>query len=462
MYYALNSMLIICLILILLVEFFISSHVQFTLWPEMVLYPWLHNNGFHLYRDIINPYFPMLTWILGGVTKIFGYDLKVFIYFTWGYILLTQIIFVAMTQKLFYSKKITIMAFLLYAALLTIFEGNSLWFDLFCTLPLLGAYYYLAKKENRQKYLIAGIFLGLGVLIKQTVIWTIIFLIIYQLILRLLKTLNTKKLIINTLSLISPIALMVIGTGLILYFQGIFKDFVFWSIKLPFGSLQKTSGFVEWPTRRNIFVMLFSFWPVIFFLPKIVKDNRLILALVFFLATFLFAFPRFGYFHLVVAAMFFSIIAGKFLIERSKFSMIYGAIILVLVSMTIKRSMPFSVRFFNKDTYMLAQKIEQQTKGDKFFVQNAPQQIYFINNIIPPRPWAINFPWYFENTGLQTRVIRALKEEKIKWIVFEKYQQNKNKFVPGTYRPEKLQQYLDKEYIISQEINSNILLLHEK
>lgn len=457
-----NIMFIFIVITILSFELYVFSHTQFTLWPEMVLYPWLYNKGFLLYREIINPYFPLLNWTLGGLTKILGYDLRVFIIFTWGYIILTQLIFALVVHALFHSKKITLVSLVFYVVLLVIFEGNGLWFDLFCTLPLLGAYCFLTKKESWQKYLIAGVCLGIGILIKQTVIWTIVLLIFYLLLLRVIKILNTKHLILNTFILISPIVTMVIGVGLIFYFQGIFNDFFFWSIKLPFGTLQKTPGFVEWPTKRSIILMVIIFYPLIIYISKIIRDRRLTLAFIFFASTFLFAFPRFGYFHLVTCIPFFALITARIFADRPIGRAIYMTLISYLLIVFIKKNTHFSIRFFDPAIYEIAKDIRRLTQNDGYFLQNAPQQIYFINDSLPTKPWAINFPWYFEKTSLQQRVVTGIKNEKIKWIVFEKYLNDVNRYFPGTYSPYVLDTYLIKNYQLKQKIRKNLLLLKLK
>ena len=60
--------------LLLLIHFVLLINTRFTLWPEMVVYPYLVNNGFMLYRDIINPYPPFLSYSLAIFAKIFGYQ----------------------------------------------------------------------------------------------------------------------------------------------------------------------------------------------------------------------------------------------------------------------------------------------------------------------------------------------------------------------------------------------------
>lgn len=431
---------VVAVVLILAFELLIFAFSQFTLWPEIVLYPWLLNNGFLLYKDIINPYFPLLTWILSVITKIFGYDLHIFIYLTWGYIFISQIVFIFIIQKLFKDKKATIISLLICVILTIIFEGNGLWFDLAVTLPFLLAYYFSAKS----RYLLIGVWLGVGLLIKQTVLWAIFGSLFYMFVS------NENHLILkkikNAAVFLFFIAALLAATAIIFYFQGIFSDFFFWAIKLPFGLMQKTPGFVELPTKRNILIMFIAFWPFVLFIPRILKDKKLILAGIFFISTFIFTFPRFGYFHLVAAIPFFSLISGKIFLERKVMLMIYLFFVGTLFIITFKRTTPFSIRFFDEDVYKLASIIKKETKGEPVFLQNSPQQIYFINRILPAKPWASNFPWYFEYNFLQDKTIASLKENQTKWIVLENYQKATNPNTPGSYMPKKLQSFIDSNY----------------
>lgn len=237
-------MFIIAIVSIFLGEFIALLSTTFTLWPEMVLYPWLHNNSFLLYKDIINPYFPGLTWVLSVWTAIFGYNPSVFIFFTWIVIFLSQLFLVFLVRKLFNDKKVTILSLLICAFLSVIFETNGLWFDLAVALPLLLGFYSLLKK----KYLLAGIFLAIGILIKQTVIWSLIGSALYIIVMT--KETPPKK-IKYLFYLLLPTSMLLFLLIVFFYLQGIIYDFLFWAVQLPFGSMQKTPGFVEFPTKRN-------------------------------------------------------------------------------------------------------------------------------------------------------------------------------------------------------------------
>jgi hypothetical protein len=352
-------------LLTFLTELVIFANTQFTLWPEMLMYPWLFNHGFLLYRDIVNPYFPLLTWILTLLTKIGGYSPNVYIAFTWGYILAAQIIFLIICMRIFKRKFEVFYAFLIYVLLFIAFEGNGLWFDLICMLPLLVAFYYLIQ----QKYFTVGLFLGLGLLIKQTVIWTIIGTIIF-----LISEKKYKK----VPHILFPIVVLLSVMVLIFYEQGILPDFYYWTIKQAFGGMQTTPEFVQWPTRRNIIIMIFAFGLPFVYFKKILKDRISKLAVIFFIFTFLFAFPRFGYFHLVAALPFFAIMSVKTILPSKILAAVQLMLIIAVVIFLTPRNLSFSVRFFSPTT------IQKDSALSKYFMQNK----------LPKKPWIDNFPWY--------------------------------------------------------------------
>lgn len=362
-----NSFFYFFIFLIFGFELIVFLNTQFTLWPEMVLYPWLHNNGFLLYKDIGNPYFPLLTWILSAWTKIFGYGQESYIVFTWVFIFLSQLLFIFLVTKIFKEKSKVIFSFLIYSILLIVFEGNGLWFDLICTLPLIAVFYFLINK----KYLLTGICLGVGLLIKQTVVWVIIGSLFYIII-----TSGPRR-VKNIFYLLLPIIIFLGFLGIIFYLQGIFSDFFFWTIKMAFGGMQSAPWFVELPTRRNLIIIALAFWPLALSYKYIFQKKEVKLGVIFFFSTAIFAFPRFGYFHLVAALPFFAIVAA-YVLGNIHFRTLYFVIIFILLLNFVKLNSPFSVRFFSSSTYQ----------------KNSALDKYFIKNKLPDKPWIDSFSWY--------------------------------------------------------------------
>jgi hypothetical protein len=335
----------------------------------MVLYPWLHNNGFLLYRDIGNPYFPLLTWVLSFWTKLFGYKPESYMAFTWGFIFISELLFIFITLKILKDKSKVLFAFFAYAALLIIFEGNGLWFDLICSLPLLLAFYFLINK----KYIFVGICLGISLIIKQTTIWVILGSIFYVFIQRQGQQSGVKKII----TMLIPIGIVLGIVTVFFYQQGTFPDFFYWTIKLAFGGMQSMPGFVELPTRRNLIVIALTFWPLLLSFKDIYRKKEICLAAIFCVSTAIFAFPRFGYFHLVTSLPFLAIVTA-YMLKTKLTKVIYIITLAILIVNFVKINSSFSIRFFSTKT----------------FQKNSALDKYFIKNKLPDKPWIDNFSWY--------------------------------------------------------------------
>ena len=50
----------------------VLTQLRFEVWPELLVMPYLQQNGFELYRDMIVPWTPGLMWILHGWFSLVG------------------------------------------------------------------------------------------------------------------------------------------------------------------------------------------------------------------------------------------------------------------------------------------------------------------------------------------------------------------------------------------------------
>ncbi|MFC1624889.1 hypothetical protein ACFL15_00775 [Patescibacteria group bacterium] len=83
---------ILFLIALISIHIFILFGLQFTAWPEMFSYPYLRNNGFLIYKDMIHPYPPVLTLALSIIFKILGYKLLTLRIFTYLIVITNDLI----------------------------------------------------------------------------------------------------------------------------------------------------------------------------------------------------------------------------------------------------------------------------------------------------------------------------------------------------------------------------------
>src|SRR3989344_731605 len=136
------------ILILLLLHTVLLINTQFTLWPEMVVYPYLINNDFLLYKDIINPYPPLLIWFLTLFAKIFGYAPLSYQILTWAVILIIDLSIYTITGKLFKKRFYQLVSTLFFVILSIPFGVNGLWFDLVQVPLILWSSYFFYRFLN--------------------------------------------------------------------------------------------------------------------------------------------------------------------------------------------------------------------------------------------------------------------------------------------------------------------------
>jgi len=167
--------IVIIVLAALVVHVFLLSGLRFTAWPEMLSYPYLRNNGFLLYKDMIHPYPPVLTMALSIIYKLFGYKLIVLKVFTWLIILVNDVLIFLIVKKMVNSERWAVISVIFYVLIQPFLEGNQLWFDLAIVPFILLSTYCILQK----KFFWSGLFLGVAILTKQTVGLYLVFGILY-------------------------------------------------------------------------------------------------------------------------------------------------------------------------------------------------------------------------------------------------------------------------------------------
>jgi len=222
------------------VQVFILSNVQFTPWPEMLLWPWLINQGWVPFTDLILAHTPLLYLSLSLWYRLVGPGLIALKIFTWIYILITATALWIITIKQS-GKKSAAISLLLYFMMQTIYQGNGVWFDLALAPMSLLIYYFLTS----QRVGMAGILFSVSFFIKQTSFW-LIFPIIWQ----LLTTRSVQRFltaaVVTSVIILSMFALI-----------GILDDFYLWTIRVGVFSLSRSQWQSQWPTLSQAIVFLF-------------------------------------------------------------------------------------------------------------------------------------------------------------------------------------------------------------
>lgn len=435
---------------------------QFTAWPEMLSYPFLLNKGFINYKDIINPYPPVLPVLLSIYYKYVGIGLIQLKVFTYTIIVICDILILFIGKK-YFTYKIGIYALLIYILLQVTLEGNGLWFDLFITplyLILLIFTFEIVKRKNTSFiYALCGLFFGIAILTKQTSVILLFILLIY---LFLNKFFNNKykQLVYFTILLV----LCFILTFIYSYYSRNIQDYVFWVFKYPYIHLQ-SQGFSIFPSFKQLLVFFaFIFIAFIqFFINR--KDKKIQIIFIFFLSSLVYAIPRFAFFHLQPAVAFFAVLFLANVPKRnivkivtSSFGLLFAICIFFLY---YPKYLDKEARFYDKKTIESALVLGSQLrdKGGVYFY-NISSEYLVIGGVLPVKPWVDTFPWYFESTGLQERIVESLKSDNAKFIVMRKFK-NEGEFVPGSYIPRSIDKYITENFNEVGVVNNEIWILEK-
>lgn len=446
---------------ILTVHLLLLFSTQFTLWPEMVVYPYLMNNGFELYRDIINPYQPLFLYFLSFFSKIFGYRPLPYQLLTYFLIVLIDLIIFRISLVLSKNKRISFLSVTFFVFFSIPFGINGLWFDLVQTPFILGAIYYLylvSKQPDNKHFFLLSLLLTISFFIKQQAVWIIIFsftLIVFR---YRIETLNLIKK--NFISFLPFIALSLLFMTNAVSAKSI-NDYIFWTLKFPLIAT-KLPGYLLLPTPRELLFIGALLAIAVTSIGVLKKEVKVLAGSC--LPLFLFAYPRFDYFHLVPALAVISLFLGSTLTSlRSFFKLVLFLFLIFLLSILFihrfQNSFLKETRFFEKDIINNSQQVSEGVYPEQLvFLQNAPDQLLPLASLIPTKPWADDFPWYMEVSDIQTKVLAGLENQTPKVIISSPYIKGET-YGLGAYRPAKIVEFIGNNYRFERAINNNLILL---
>ena len=452
------------ILLILLVHLILLINTRFTLWPEMVVYPYLVNKGFFLYKEIINPYPPILTFFLTIFAKIVGYHPVPYQILTWIFILTIDLSIFYIAKKIF-KKLHSALASLLFFMILSIpFGVNGLWFDLVQTSFILFAtyyfYQYLQKPKQIDTLLLPFFSLTIAFFIKQQAIWLILW---FTIVLFLKFRTRIFDIFLKNFYLFAPFIFLFLIQILAFWQKGTLFDFIYWTIYFPFFKASTMPGYILLPTLRQFLPIaaLFLLFTPAFFKTKFETNFLISTAFV----SLFFAYPRFDYFHLIPSLALISVMFGENLknlsISNFPARAVFVFSLFFLVFFTgryLTRNWHQDVRFFEKDVMQAAAFLAKITSSSEpIYIQNGPDQILPLANRLPVKPWADEFPWYLETKDVQDKVLAGIITQNPKFIIFKPYD-NGPIYELGVYRPKEITDYLDENYQNLIEISDTLWL----
>lgn len=424
--------------LILLFHLLLLDNTGFTAWPEMFSFPYLLSRGFLLYKDIAHVYQPLLTLTLLEIYKIFGTQLYTLKIFTWGMILINDLLIFKILKYLKLKSSFIFTSVLIYALMQVFFEGNMMWPDL-ATTPFALLLLYSLLSFN---FWLVGLTLALGVLVKQQAVLLIIP-VVYVLMRSKSSLKNWLKVIVGGL----------IPTALVLtwaLFSGIFKSYIFWTFAYPLFWLPKVKSYPIPPSLNQWVILFLISLPILIGLFKRING----LFILFFVSLLVAAFPRFSYFRLQPALVIYPIIIGHLL--KYKNLRLFVLFLSIGTAALLIKPQTYTNRFYEKNDIQLAQKISELVKPEeKVFLLGPHSLLYVLADRIPPKPWIDNYVWHFEIPNMQKMQITAWEKDPPIYIL--RTPPNLGAWdALGVYQPKEIINYMttyyDKVSILSDNI----------
>lgn len=445
-------------LLILGIQLFLLVNLRFTAWPEMFSYTYLRNNGFLIYKDMIHPYPPLLTMVLGWVYKFFGYHLWVLKVTAWSVALSTSFLVFLVAKQITRRDKPALVSLGVFVFLQPFLEGNMLWFDLAIMPSLLFGLLFLLRRN----LFLAGLFLASAVLIKQTTGLYFVFTILYLVFIRKTGFGEVKKIFYGPLLLGIPLVARLIQ-------EGALADFVNWVFIYPLTKWGSITGYVSMEMSvGEVLVILILIAPIILKSRELWKNENLKLVLLFFVCALIAVYPRFSFFHFQTATAILAILYAYLLskIKLTRLTIVYCLVPIVLIFFLVHKPVLAldwggEPRFYTQEDVALSKLIgDRVAANESVYLLGLHSGLYVLADRLPPKRWTDNFAWYLEISGVQDEVISRWKNNPPEYIVWSTPKPG-NPFDLGTYQPHIIVDWIRSSYTKETEIKSGIWVWKE-
>lgn len=406
----------------------LASQLQFTPWPEMLLWPWLVNHGWLPFTDLIVVHAPLLFIGLAAWYRLAGIGLLQLQIFTWGYIMLTALALWLICRRL-YSSAVASLALGLYLALVLVYQGNGIWFDQSLAPVILIGWNYL----HRRKAALAGIMFSTAFFLKQTAGW-----LLFPIIWHLARTRQFWR--------FSRGFLFVAGTVLAgFYLLGVLDDFWFWAIKVGVFGLSASGWQRQFPSVPAAAAYLFL--PVLagLFTPRLAP---------WIIFSSLGVFPRWDLFHFQPALPLIALALARGIDNHRWLAAGTLLTLSLLLSRLAVRDWHLPPRFFDTTTLEAAQVISR-SPSPSLYVFNYWDHVYVLADRLPAtRPFAPGFPVFLEQPGIQSQLVADLQANP-PWVIYHPLEASGY----GSYRPDMIYNYLSRNFTVYRKISDTLWLL---
>ena len=430
----------------------------------MTLWPYLITKGWLPYSNIAIAHTPLAIFDLAVFYKIFGVEILQLKIFTWGLILLSDLLIFFVVKKL-RDIKTAFTVLMFYIPWMLFYDGNGLWFDLYMGVLAFCSFYFAKSR----KWFWTGFFWALAFISKQTAVWFLLPISLEIINVRPASEDSPMKCAWVFIKGVLPVASVFV---LSLYFFGIFSGFWDWAVKFGVFILPKSQGQIQLPDLKNLAMAFFPFliFLTLFFkkISSTINHQPLIINLIFWaLAGTMGAFPRFEYFHFQPALPFLAIGVALSFTEIGKkkglplkiFLGLYLIGSAVLFTKYGIRNLNKETRFYEKSVQDTILYVKYNTSpGDNIFVLNYWDNIYALTETVPStNPWIPQLSWYMEIPGIQEKMVESLKNNPPKLIIYNPY----TKEGLSSYTPQKVYDYVIANYRNVQSVGDLKILMQK-
>lgn len=404
------------LAIILFIHVFIITKLIYFPYPELFIYPYLTNHGLKPYSQILDQHFPGPMFLPINLDNLGMNTPEVARFWSISIVVVIHLMLFFVSSQIFKSKFKALLVNMLFLLWQPFFEGWVLWIDNFLPLLLLPAFYALFKGSQGNRWvLICGLFLGLGIVFKQTIIPLSVLVFIYL----FWTTQNIKTVLIYSLGIFIPVSLML----LYIISIGVWRDFWFWTVVFNLTTYAEF-GLKTPPSLGFITRILLVYGTGLLCLLKGDKKVRLII-LIFTIGSLVGAFERADFVHFqpslpfaILATVYGLGALGK--LGRLGFLSVYGIILVWWIIIFYKGHIGDRVISFDLGTTNLVAKVRNYTKeGEKIFVYGAAPHLYQMTKTLPAGDeFVFPFPWFLQVS--ESRILEGIKRDKPKIIVSDR------------------------------------------
>lgn len=403
--------------IILIIHSLILTKLIFFPYPELFVYPYLTNNGLIPYSQILDQHFPGLMFLPANFNNLGMTDEVSARFWLIGIVLLTHLFLFFITKFILKDGKKALLVNFLYLLWQPFFEGWVLWIDNFIPLFLLPTFYFILKK----KFFTAGLFLGLGITTKQTIIPLAGLIFLY-----LLFTKDFRALWRYSLGSFIPVGLMLIY----IFSKGYFIDFWYWTVVFNLTIYAKFG--TQIPTSFGFIVRVFVVY-ITSLIAYFAEDRRLKLILgLFLLGSLVGTFDRANFVHYQPSLPFaiLATVIGIFSLPKKYLTVIGRVSLFILIGVysviTIWWQTTFyrghlsdKVFFFDDSTKKTASKIMEYTdEKDKIFVFGGAPHLYQMSKTLPAGEiFVFQFPWFLKVS--ENRILDGIKKDQPEIIIYQ-------------------------------------------